>query len=43
MANINIALPEEVHKKIKYLALVSDKHIKEIIIQSLEKRTHGKH
>ncbi len=42
MVNINIEIPEEVHKKIKILAALEGKSLKELIIEVLEESTHGK-
>jgi hypothetical protein len=36
--NINIQLPDELHKKLKTLAVMKDTTLKEIIIKQLEKR-----
>ncbi|MFH1173888.1 MAG: hypothetical protein V1725_02020 [archaeon] len=43
MANINISIPDDVHKRLKYAALLQDKHIKELIIDLLERKINGKH
>ena len=37
MANINIKIPDELHKKIKLNAVKEDTSIKEYIIQILDK------
>jgi hypothetical protein len=36
MVNINIELPDEIHKRIKILAAMSGKPIKEIFVEALE-------
>jgi len=36
MTNINIIIPDDLHKKIKLQAVKEDKSIKEFIIQALE-------
>lgn len=42
MANINIKIPDEVHKKLKIEAIQQDSTLKEIIIQKLTKYTKKK-
>jgi predicted HicB family RNase H-like nuclease len=42
MVNINIEIPEEVHKKIKILAASGSISLKELIIKSLEESTNEK-
>ena len=37
MVNINIELPEDLHKKLKVQALMNDKPIKDYFIEILEK------
>jgi hypothetical protein len=39
MVNINIEIPEEVHKKIKILSATQGKTLKEIIIETMEEKT----
>ena len=39
MANINIQIPDDLHKKIKLNAVKKDTSIKEYIIKILEKET----
>ncbi|MAG39235.1 hypothetical protein CMO90_04075, partial [Candidatus Woesearchaeota archaeon] len=39
MTNINIEIPDELHKKIKLKAVHKDSTIKEYIIKTLEKET----
>ena len=36
MVNINIEVPDEIHKKIKILSAIEGTPIKELIIQALE-------
>ncbi len=38
MVNINIEVPDEVHKKIKILSAMKEKPIKDLIIETLEQR-----
>jgi predicted HicB family RNase H-like nuclease len=42
MVNINIEVPEEVHKKIKILAASQGISLKELIIRALEENTNEK-
>lgn len=35
MANINIIIPDEIHKKLKIEAIKQDKSLKEVIIHKL--------
>jgi predicted HicB family RNase H-like nuclease len=42
MVNINIEVPEDIHKKIKILAATKDVSLKDLIIQALEESTHEK-
>jgi len=37
MTNINIIIPDDLHKKIKLQAVKEDRSIKECIVQMLEK------
>jgi predicted HicB family RNase H-like nuclease len=37
MVNINIEIPEELHKKLKLKALMQDLTLKELLISTLEK------
>ncbi len=39
MVNINVAISEELHKKIKLKALLEDKTLKEFILNSIEEET----
>ena len=39
MANINISIPDDLHRKLKYAALLADKPLKELVIDILD---HGK-
>ena len=39
MTNINIEIPDELHKKIKLEAVLKDTTIKELIIRTLEEKT----
>ena len=36
MVNLNIAIPEETHKRLKLRALEEDKTLKDLVIQLLE-------
>lgn len=36
MANINIAIPEELHKKLKIQAIEEDRTLKAFLIETLE-------
>lgn len=38
MPNINITLPDDVHKQLKLKALLADKPLKEFFIETLQKR-----
>ena len=38
MANINIEIPDELHKKLRYKAVEDDTTIKDIIIKAIEKK-----
>ena len=40
--NINIAIPEELHKKLKLAAIISNLTLKDFIIRSLEEGMNGK-
>jgi hypothetical protein len=40
--NINIAIPEELHKKLKLAAIINNLTLKDFIIKSLEEATNGK-
>ncbi len=42
MVNINIEVPEDVHKKIKILAATKGKSLKDLIVESLEESTNAK-
>lgn len=42
MPNINMELPEELHKKVKIAALMSDTSLKDYVINVLEKRAKTK-
>jgi predicted HicB family RNase H-like nuclease len=42
MVNINIEVPEEIHKKIKILAATKGVSLKDLIVESLEESTNGK-
>jgi predicted HicB family RNase H-like nuclease len=42
MVNINIQIPDELHKKIKLIAVKEDKTIKEYIIEVLTKEAKGR-
>lgn len=39
MPNINMELPEELHKQLKLKALMEDKALKDFFIELLEKRS----
>jgi hypothetical protein len=38
LVNINIEIPDELHKKLKLASLLEDKTLKEFVIETLEKR-----
>jgi len=38
MPNINITLPDDVHKQLKLKALLADKALKEFFIETLQRR-----
>ena len=38
MPNINITLPDDVHKQLKLKALLADKPLKDFFIETLERR-----
>ena len=42
MTNINIEIPEDLHKKIKIEAVKKDSTIKDLIIKTLEEKTKTK-
>lgn len=42
MVNINIEIPEDVHRKIKILAASEGKSLKDLIIEVLEESPDGK-
>lgn len=42
MTNINIEIPDNIHKEIKLKAVLEDLTIKSYIIKSLEKKFSGK-
>jgi len=42
VVNINIEIPDEIHKKLKLSAIINNLTLKDFIIQSLEERTNGK-
>jgi predicted HicB family RNase H-like nuclease len=39
MANINILIPDELHKQLKIIALKENKSLKELIVEQLEMET----
>lgn len=45
MVNINIEVPDEIHKKIKILSAMQDTPIKELIVKALEEniKNESKH
>jgi len=42
MVNINIAIPEDLHKKLKLASVMKNTTLKELIIQILEEKTRNK-
>jgi len=38
MPNINLEIPEDVHKQLKLKAVIEEKTLKEVIINALSKR-----
>lgn len=41
MPNINIVLPDDLHKRLKLAALMADKPIKDFFIETLEKHVQN--
>ncbi len=42
MVNINIKIPDELHKKLKLEAIQSDTTLKQLIIQKIKEKTKGR-
>jgi predicted transcriptional regulator len=42
LVNINLEIPDEIHKKIKILSAMNDRPIKEIIVEALEESVNAK-
>jgi hypothetical protein len=42
LVNINIEVPDEIHKRIKIISAINEKPIKEIIVEALEESVDGK-
>jgi hypothetical protein len=42
MTNINIEIPDELHKKLKIQCAIEEKTLKDLIVDSLEKRLKKK-
>lgn len=43
MVNINIEVPDEIHKKVKILSALQGTPIKELVIKALEESINDKH
>jgi len=42
MVNVNIEIPDEIHKKLKIAAAIKEKSLKELIIKTLEENVKEK-
>jgi predicted HicB family RNase H-like nuclease len=42
MVNVNIEIPDEIHKKAKLKSVLNELTLKEFIIQSIEEKLKGK-
>jgi len=42
MTNINVEVPDEIYKKVKVEAVMSDKTVKDLIIEKIAKAIRGK-
>jgi len=42
VVNINIEIPDDVHKKIRIISAVKGNPIKDIVLNALEESIHGK-